>query len=118
MQSDVLHSRGKACRTLLAITAGSIGVATGAAAQTVRPETGALLGMQRLTDSIFVHSMDDRIGSGSGSSSSTWLRAFGEGSSSTSDSGLYDVDGKFWGLQGGFDLPGPPHPWLRRCCPP
>lgn len=93
-------------RAFLAIAA--TGFAAAAAAQSTRPETGALLGMQRLTDMIFVHGLDDRGGSGMGAASSTWLRGFGEGSSSTSDSGLYGVDGKAWGLQGGLDLPGPP----------
>lgn len=102
-----IRGRGFGAAQILLSLAGA-GFAAAAPAQSTRPETGALLGMQRLTDTIFVHSLDDRGGSGMGAASGTWLRAFGEGNSSTSDSGLYGVDGKAWGVQGGLDLPGPP----------
>lgn len=87
---------------LVAITAA--GLAAASSAQPVRPETGALLGMQRLTDMIFVHSLDDRGNATAAPADGTWLHALGEGSS-TGGSGLYGVDGKLRGLQGGFDLP-------------
>lgn len=106
MQTRIRSRSRIACGMLVWI--GGAGFAATAQAQSARPETGALLGMQRLTDMIFVHSLDDRGGSGMGSASGTWLRTFGESNSSNSDSGLYGVDGKTWGLQGGFDLPGPP----------
>ncbi|MBS0449823.1 MAG: autotransporter outer membrane beta-barrel domain-containing protein [Proteobacteria bacterium] len=98
--------RGGASHALLALAA-TAGLTAAAQAQSARPETGALLGMQRMTDLIFVHTLDDRGGSARGAESSAWFRTFGESNSSTSDSGLNDVDGKAWGLQGGFDLPGP-----------
>lgn len=82
-----------------------------ASAQAARPETGALLGLQRRTDLVFVHSLQDRGLAGSGSAA--WLRTFGEKDSSTSDSGLYGVDGKLWGVQGGYDLRLRPA-WLER----
>ena len=99
-------------RRALVVAAAASGLSAAAPAQSVRPETGALLGLQRQTDMIFVHGLDERAGAapapaanrGSGNS---WARAFGTGDSSTSDSGLYDADGKTWGLQGGVDLPGP-----------
>lgn len=81
--------------------------AAGASAQTARPETGALLGLQRQTDFVFVHGLDDRNGPGLGEfgGNGSWLRAFGQGDQSTSKDGLYSVDGKLWGVQGGIGLP-------------
>ncbi|MDM0113132.1 autotransporter outer membrane beta-barrel domain-containing protein [Variovorax sp. J22R133] len=79
-----------------------------------RPETGALLGNQRLSGVLFVHGLDDRSGEpqwpapqgpdGARSRGQAWLRASGEGASSTSGSGHFDVDTKGWLLQGGADL--------------
>ncbi|WP_175544866.1 autotransporter outer membrane beta-barrel domain-containing protein [Variovorax sp. OV329] len=97
----------RAARNLL-LAAGCSACAGIVSAQAVRPETGALLGLQRQTDMIFVHGLDDRGDGTANQGKGSWLRGFGQGSKSTSDSSLYDVDGKSWGLQGGFDLPGPP----------
>lgn len=95
----------RAIRRLL-LAAGSSACVGVVGAQPARPETGALLGLQHQTDMIFVHGLDDRDYGSAGPGNGSWLRGFGQGSKSTSDSGLYDVDGKSWGLQGGFDLPG------------
>ena len=87
---------------------GALGACSGiVSAQTVRPETGALLGLQRQTDMIFLQNFDQRDDRAGGTGNGSWLHGFGAGAKSSSDSGLYDVDGNSWGLQGGFDLPGP-----------
>lgn len=95
---------------LAATWAAGCGFAADAAAQGApRLETGALMGLQRQTDFVFVQGMDERgqPGFGAWRGDGGWLRSFGQKDSSTSDNGLYGVDGKVWGLQGGVDIPGP-----------
>ena len=102
-----MHHRHRPLLVPLALDA----LGTTAFAQSVRPETGALLGLQRRTDLVFVHGLQDR-GFG-GSAGTGWLRTFGGKDSSTSDDGVYGVEGSLWGVQGGYDLRLPPS-WLER----
>lgn len=70
-----------------------------------RPQTGAYMGNQRMTSFAFVHSLQDRWGDPlQVSPGNAWLRAGGQGMSSTNANGRIDTDSRGWMLQGGGDV--------------
>lgn len=70
-----------------------------------RPQTGAYLGIQRMTSFAFVQSLQHRWGDPLQlSPGNAWIRAGSQGMSSTSASGRFDADSKGWVLQGGGDV--------------
>jgi len=102
-----------AFRSSIAIIAGAAGVAVFAQSTISgnRPETGSYMANQRLSGTLFIHTLDDRgsepqwaSAAGGGASGSGWLRAEGEGMKSINGTGAFNADSNAWLIQGGGEL--------------
>ena len=70
-----------------------------------RPQTGAYMGIQRMTSFAFVQSLQDRWGDPLQLGlNNAWIRAGGQGMRSTSADGRFDTDSRGGVLQGGGDV--------------